>query len=110
MPVISITVLGGSKSGTLVKAVRSLTKASIAEVTWALETEAPVLEREIFDNETEETFALVRGLLDQAEKLNLSVAIEEDGVAISPQILRNILTSSDEIGLEVRRLDEFRHS
>jgi len=110
MSVISITVLGGSKSGAVVKAVRSLTKASIAEVTWALETEAPVFEREIFDNEIEETFALVRGLLDQSKELNLSLAIEEDGVAISPQILRNIMSSSDEIGLEVRRLDEFGHS
>ncbi|UDL07151.1 hypothetical protein [Marinobacter sp. CA1] len=99
MSVISITVLGGSKSAAVVKAVRSLSKANIAEVTWALETEAPVFEHEIFDNEIEETIALVWKFLDNSEELSLSLAIEEDGAAISTQILRNIMLSSDKIGI-----------
>ncbi|MDV2079854.1 hypothetical protein [Marinobacter xestospongiae] len=110
MSVISITVLGGSKSAAVVKAVRSLSKASIAEVTWALETEAPVFEHEIFDNEIEGTFALVRKFLDKSEELSLSLVIEEDGAAISPRILRDIMLSFDEIRIGVRELGEFRHS
>ncbi len=109
MSVISIAILGNTAPAQLVKRIRPITGASISEILDALRSGAPIFEREIFGNDTEEVFGLIRSLLEQLEQANVPLLVKEDEFVISPQILRNIMESSEETDAHLRELDDLGH-
>ena len=106
---ISIAVIAAPHHPDVVRSVRSITGAPIAEISRAVKSGAPVFERELFDGRSGETFALLRRLLDEFDRIQVSLLVKEDGNVISTQILRNIMAASEESAAHLRDLDDLGH-
>ena len=110
MSVISITISAPIASPELVGCIRKATGAPMAQIAASIKSGSPIFEREIFDNYTEESVAVIRQLLISFSQLQINPIVHEDGQLISVSVLANILNLSEDILAQVLALDERGHS
>ena len=110
MSVITIEISDGSVPASLISTIHKCMNMSNKEVIERIKTKRPIYDREIFDNNSEQHFELMRYLLAEIEKVGVPITIKEDGFVITPEILENILVSSEAISDEIKELDELGHS
>lgn len=110
MSFITIEISDVSVPASLISVIHKCMNMSNLEVIERIKTSRPIYDREIFDNNSEQEFELIRNLLREFADTGVPITIKEDGHAITPEILENIMVSSEAISEDLRELNELRHS
>jgi len=110
MILMSIAILGAKPTAELVSAVRTITGASISEIATAISEERPVYVKEFHSRPVEQTFQEMREILGALEALGVRLRVRQNAREIPPQILRNLISSSEESREQMCQLDDFGHS
>lgn len=101
MSVIKIIIGPSDSVIDAVKSLHNIVSGSVGELKDAIKkNKTPIFEEEIFTNSYEEHAAVLRKILDQIETQELEHFIFEGEHEINSSKLVNLLTASDEIGIE----------
>lgn len=76
--------------------VKTALGCSAAEAKSGLAGKKPVFEAEIFDNQFDVVKSKIRTILSIFESATVHMVVTEDDNEITPEILRNILTSAEQ--------------
>jgi hypothetical protein len=109
MAKITISARLDDPSARLVKDLRGLVSGGGAQISAALKNGDPLLDGELFDRPRVEVFSVIRQLLLVLESHGVEPQVWEAGRPISSQVLRNIMTSSEDSAREFDRLAGFGH-
>lgn len=110
MPHISIYLNANASSLPLVAAIRATTGRSVADISRAIVEGSPLFDGEIFARPREETVAKVFALLNCLDQMGVRPIIKENERAISREVLRNIVVSSEESMAQSAELDDLGHA
>lgn len=109
MSIICISVQISMPSAAVLGDLRRITGLGLLDLCTRLQQGQPLFEQDIFAGQPEAVFAQIRALLDALQRHACEPDITESGDAVSAQILRNLLQSSEEQAEETRRLDDLGH-
>ena len=99
MSLISVRVNQPADLLRVLRVIRPLTGESMAAIKAAVESGAPVFERELFRNDFAEVAGTLRRLVRELRLAGASVTIREGDDEITEEVLLNILQGSEDFGI-----------
>ena len=109
MSVIKIIINQSNPSIEELKAIHDIVGGSVGELKRKIEHLEPVFDEELFTNEFEEKKHLLHSLINTLKEQDAQMVVCEDNAEINTEILKNILSLSDDIAKDIENQDDIRN-